>query len=317
VYLSTRSGSWVINRVWDHGEPSDLAYLNRFTFFAKSLLPWRFQNWVLERKVNKRFDHGRFGLRPAHRILEAHVTVNDELPNRIISGTVVVKPNILKFGERSVVFDDGTVAENVDTVIFATGYSFDFPLLEKGKLIEVKNNRVTLYKLMFPPELAPRNSLAIIGLIQPTGSIMPISEMQSRVFCASLAGEATLPSQEEMWKSALRSNLANSKRFLDRQRHTIQVYYVTYMDQLAKLIKVKPNIKKYVLTDNQLARKLIFHGLVPYQYRLDGPHCWHGAREAILHMEERVFNCTRTRRTPETELSQPICKFYAWKILFS
>jgi hypothetical protein len=63
-----------------------------------------------------------------------------------------------------VIFDDGTVAENVDTVIFATGYSFDFPLLEKGKLIEVKNNRVTLYKLMFPPELAPRVSCFYITI---------------------------------------------------------------------------------------------------------------------------------------------------------
>lgn len=44
----------------------------------------------MEDKVSRRFDHGRFGLKPAHRFLEAHVTVNDELPNRIISGTVIV-----------------------------------------------------------------------------------------------------------------------------------------------------------------------------------------------------------------------------------
>lgn len=29
VYLATRSGSWVMNRVWDGGEPADLAYLSR------------------------------------------------------------------------------------------------------------------------------------------------------------------------------------------------------------------------------------------------------------------------------------------------
>ena len=37
-----------------------------------------------------RFDHGRYGLKPDHRILAAHVTINDELPNRIASGTVQV-----------------------------------------------------------------------------------------------------------------------------------------------------------------------------------------------------------------------------------
>lgn len=29
VYLATRSGSWVMNRVWDRGEPADLVYLSR------------------------------------------------------------------------------------------------------------------------------------------------------------------------------------------------------------------------------------------------------------------------------------------------
>lgn len=38
---------------------------------------------------------------------------------------------------------------------------------------------------------------------------------------------------------------------------------------LAKMIKVEPNIAKYLLTDPKLAFRLIFYGLVPYQYRLD------------------------------------------------
>ncbi|KAK6043593.1 Flavin-binding monooxygenase-like protein [Cooperia oncophora] len=90
VYLATRSGSWVMNRVWDCGEPVDLAILSRFIYGFKSITPWFFQNWILERKLNKRFDHGRFGLKPKHHVLSAHVTINDELPNRIICGTVVV-----------------------------------------------------------------------------------------------------------------------------------------------------------------------------------------------------------------------------------
>lgn len=49
----------------------------------------------MENKVNRRFDHARFGVKPDHRFLEAHVTVNDELPNRIVSGTVVVSCYLL------------------------------------------------------------------------------------------------------------------------------------------------------------------------------------------------------------------------------
>lgn len=91
VYLATRSGSWIINRVWNFGEPSDLALLNRFISFTKKITPKWLQNRIMEDKINRKFDHGRFGLMPSHRFLEAHVTVNDELPNRIISGTVIVR----------------------------------------------------------------------------------------------------------------------------------------------------------------------------------------------------------------------------------
>ncbi|KAK0400447.1 hypothetical protein QR680_015248 [Steinernema hermaphroditum] len=311
VYLSTRSGSWIMNRVWDCGEPSDLAFLNRFSYFFKAVMPFRFQNWLLERKLNSRFDHGRFGLKPNHRLLQAHVTVNDELPNRIISGTVVVKPNIERFTENGIVFDDGTEVYDVDTVIFATGFSFSFPQLENGSLLKVVQNKVDLYQLMFIPELSPKNSLAIIGLIQPTGSIMPISELQARVFCGQLSGETRpLPAKEEMIKISEKRNKANQKMFIDRPRHTIQVEYVTYMDELAKLINVKPDLIKYSIKDPKLFRKLYFHGLVPYQYRLNGPHSWAGAREAILGFEERVFETTRTRKTNETMKSKPISKFY-------
>lgn len=40
------------------------------------------------------------------------------------------------------------------------------------------------------------------------------------------------------------------------------------MDELAKMIGVKPNITKYVLNDPNLARILFFHAASPYQYRL-------------------------------------------------
>ena len=131
-----------------------------------------------KKRLNNRFDHKRFSLQPKHEPLSQHPTVNDEIPNRIISGDVIVKPNILKFSETGVVFEDGT-HEPVDAVVMATGYIFGFPFLDES-VTEVKDNKVNLYKYMFPPNLA-HNKLAVIGCIQPWGAIMPISEMQSRL----------------------------------------------------------------------------------------------------------------------------------------
>lgn len=51
------------------------------------------------------------------RLFSQHPTVNDELPNRILSGTVQVKPNICRFNGSSVEFDDGSVVDDVDLVV--------------------------------------------------------------------------------------------------------------------------------------------------------------------------------------------------------
>lgn len=41
----------------------------------------------------------------------------------------------------SVIFEDGIKEQNIDTVVFATGYHFSFPFLEKSGVITVKDNR--------------------------------------------------------------------------------------------------------------------------------------------------------------------------------
>ncbi len=97
---------------------------------------------------------------------------------RIMSGSVVIKPNIKCFTKTGVEFDNGTFEDNVDAVIFATGYIFGFPCVEPG-IIDVNNNVVDLYKYTFPPNLT-HSTMAVIGCFQPLGSTMPISEMQCR-----------------------------------------------------------------------------------------------------------------------------------------
>lgn len=111
------------------------------------------------------------------RPLSQHSTVSDDLPNHIISGRVQVKPNVKEFTETDAIFEDGSREESIDVVIFPTGYSFSFPFLDG--LIEVTNNKVSLYKLVFPPDLE-KPTLAVIGLVQPLGIILPIAELQSR-----------------------------------------------------------------------------------------------------------------------------------------
>jgi len=142
------------------------------------VLPRWLRNSIAERKLNTRFDHALYGLKPNHRFDAQHITVLDELPNRIVSGSVIVKPNIKKITKTGVVFEDGSVEENIDVIIYATGYSFGFPFVEHEAL-KVVNNQVNLFKYVFPPDIQPA-TIAVIGCIQPIGAIMPAAELQIR-----------------------------------------------------------------------------------------------------------------------------------------
>ncbi|XP_009271603.1 PREDICTED: dimethylaniline monooxygenase [N-oxide-forming] 5 [Aptenodytes forsteri] len=291
VFLSTKRGTWVLHRVGDGGYPFDFSYISRFRQLLHSLLPQNASSFLLERKLNARFNHALYGLQPQHRIFHQHPTVNDDLPNCIISGRVLVKPNIQEFTETSAIFSDGT-REDIDAVVFATGYSFSFPFLEG--CVKVVENQISLYKFMFPIDLE-KPALAFIGLIQPLGPIMPISELQSRWATRIFKGLQDLPPSTNMLADITQTKEKMAERYVKSQRHTIQVDYIPYMDELACQVGVKPNLLALFLTDPKLALEVAFGPCTPYQYRLRGPGEWAGAREAILTQRQRVVRPLQTR----------------------
>ncbi len=77
--------------------------------------------------------------------IEQHPFVNDDLANRIICGSVIVKPNIKEFTAdgHGVIFDDGSKIDHVDYVLMATGFTIAFPYLDE-KILAVKENRVSV-----------------------------------------------------------------------------------------------------------------------------------------------------------------------------
>uniref|UniRef100_A0A8C3JJ47 Flavin-containing monooxygenase n=1 Tax=Calidris pygmaea TaxID=425635 RepID=A0A8C3JJ47_9CHAR len=269
VFLSTRRGAWVFNRVGDQGYPVDIVLTTRMKEFLKRLLSPSMVSNFAEKQI-----------------LDQHPTVNDDLPNRIISGRVLVKPNVQEFTETSAIFEDGT-REDIDVVVFATGYSFSFPFLEG--CVKVVENQIPLYKFMFPPHLE-KPTLAFIGLIQPLGAIMPISELQCRWATRVFKGLNKLPPRHDMEADI---------EYVKSQRHTIQVDYIPYMDELACQVGVKPNLLALFLTDPKLALEVVFGPCTPYQYRLHGPGEWAGAREAILTQRQRIIKPLQTRHVEE------------------
>ncbi|XP_070605146.1 flavin-containing monooxygenase 5-like [Erythrolamprus reginae] len=67
VFLSTRSGAWVINRVSDGGYPFDVVHFTRFRNLLFHKLPAALINQWGENKVNMKFNHENYGVKSQHR----------------------------------------------------------------------------------------------------------------------------------------------------------------------------------------------------------------------------------------------------------
>lgn len=67
MFLSTRRGAWIFNRVGDQGYPIDTILTTRLKTFLQGLLSSSITCDFMEKKLNARFDHSRYGLKPKHR----------------------------------------------------------------------------------------------------------------------------------------------------------------------------------------------------------------------------------------------------------
>jgi dimethylaniline monooxygenase (N-oxide forming) len=171
--------------------------------------------------MNNKCDHYGLGIQPSHSPLQQQPAINDELPNRIMNGTVIIKPNVDHFTKSGVVFDDGTSVSDLDVVIFATGYNIGFSFIDKS-IIPVDNNDVTLYKYVFPPQLT-KSTLAVIGCIQPIGAINAPVELQCRWVTRVFKGILKLPTESEMMNDIDKKKEESKKRFYASRRNTIEV----------------------------------------------------------------------------------------------
>ncbi|XP_063796074.1 dimethylaniline monooxygenase [N-oxide-forming] 2-like isoform X2 [Pseudophryne corroboree] len=293
VYLSTRQGSWVVSRISQHGFPIDMVFSTRCYFWITNALPNGLLTMVTEKQMNNWFDHANYGLQPEDRSLLKEPIVNDYLPSQILCGAIRVKPDVRRFTESTVVFEDGTVVEDLDEVIFATGYSISFPFLDDS-VISVDDNKVTLYKNVFPTR-HEKPTLAFLGLVRPLGSLPPVSELQARWATRIFKGIVKLPSVTKMEAHYERSMERKRKCFGKGRSQTLQTYFIEYMDEIAVEMGICPNIIHLLLRDPRLAWNVFFGPCTPYQYRLTGPGKWSGAREAILTQWSRTLNPAKTR----------------------
>ncbi|KAF8778889.1 Dimethylaniline monooxygenase like protein [Argiope bruennichi] len=312
VYLSTRSGAHVFQRAGPHGYPFDYILLRRWLYILYSILPPHIMSWFLESIfMEPQFSSNMYAVKPLNHVFSKDPVINDALASKLLSGLIKQVPDILEFTEDGVIFEGDTEVTKADAVIMATGYTWKFPFLEDGILVH-KQGRFNLYKCMYPAHLN-HGTLAFIGFVLPFGPGFPIGELQIRWATQILAGNCKLPSKEVMLNDMLKKYRYNLSRYVPNEKRSIQVDFIQYCDDIASQMGVKPNFVKMLLTDPKLFLKLFFGPSLPYQYRLQGPHSWNGARKAIMTCEERVLY-PLTKKTSE-EISENIFLVIFKKIL--
>jgi hypothetical protein len=222
VFISTRSGAWVMPK-YLFGQPiGKLVKTN-------PRLPLKVQRWLarpLPYLASGRMED--FGLpHPNHRFLEAHPTVSSELLLRLGSGDAVGKPNVEELQGDRVRFEDGT-SEQIDAIVYATGYKITFPFFDP-EFLSAPDNRFPLYKRIFVPGI---DDLAFIGFAQTVPTLFPFVELQSKLVVRYLNGEYALPSVEEMEETIRSDQERHFGRVTDRPRHTMQIDWYIYEDDI-------------------------------------------------------------------------------------
>ncbi len=226
TFIAMRRSAYIIPK-YVRGHPTDEAgapgLLTRLPLTIQRAL---FKN-ALKAAAGMPTDYGL--PEPDHKLLEAHPTVSSELLPRIGHGDVTVKPNIARFDGSEVVFDDGS-REQVDLVVYCTGYKITFPFFDPG-FVAATDNRLDLYRRVVHPD---NPGLYFIGLLQPLGAIMPLAEAQSEWVADVLEGKVSLPSSRDMHKVIERESDRMAKRYVASKRHTIQVDFHPYLRTLAR-----------------------------------------------------------------------------------
>jgi len=226
TYLAARRGAWIIPK-YIFGRPTD-------QLKNDPRVPFKIRQKVTHNLVKLYAgDPVKFGLpKPDHQFGEAHPTVSGRILDRITHGAVQVKPNIRRLDGDTVEFEDGSRV-HADVVVYCTGYKISFPFFDED-FISAKDNRIELYRRVFHPEFP---NLFFIGLLQPLGAVMPLSEAQGRWVAEYLKGEYALPPQTDVRRFIAEDFAAMQKRYVASKRHTVQVDFDDYLADLAREIK--------------------------------------------------------------------------------
>ena len=293
TYASLRHGAHVAPRYFGHDlYPLDYA-MHRFAFY----LPHFIRVKIRDYKFRSYLEHIAYkeGDGTTKLILdmldlnglneeEYFTTKSADFCTALSTKKAILKPEVKSFTTHGAIFKsittygaDSSTIEQLDAVIICTGFKTIFPFLP---ITYQSHKHLDRYNLMFHPELS---NCAFIGFVRPSGlgSIPPLAEMQSRWMSLIVSEKLKLPTKQQMIKEC---SLARKKFYAIRKfNNEMLVTYAYYLNKIAVIIGVAPNLFYLFWTDIKLWYACLMKPFTTAQYRLHGIHSkYQIARDIIL-----------------------------------
>lgn len=169
--------------------------------------------------------------------------------------------------EGKLVFQDQS-HENVDAMIFCTGYRADLPFFSSEILDQLgfqpddELQPLLLHKTVFPKNLF---GMAFVGLYR--GPYFGVMELQARWACMVFSGNLPPPSKEEITLGIAEEQKIRAMVPRPQFPHG---NYVGLCEELAQQIGVAPNLETIEIKDPDLYQKLMDGPFTVASYRLEG-----------------------------------------------
>ena len=222
------------------------------------------------------------------------LTSVDTIQSGLKSGAIKIIPAIEAFGYNSadVLLRDGTKLNDIDIVVYSTGFLLKFPFLDN--IWHPDDQELNcMYRGMLPVD---RNlqGLGFVVTEARTGTL-PVVEMQARWLGQIWAPRTVNAENGSLFSDSELKLMEKTIEEHKKNLHSLEIYNrltksFKYVESLAKDMGcLPPDPEELKSVDKELATALLHGPLVPAQYRLNGIHPWEGARDYIIEVAKHTL----------------------------
>jgi cation diffusion facilitator CzcD-associated flavoprotein CzcO len=231
AFVSLRRGYYFIPK-FIFGQPTDV-----FAHSGPHLPRWleeRVFGFLMNRILVG--DLTRYGLqKPDHPILRSHPILNTQILHHLGHGDIQARRDIKSLDGHTVHFVDGT-SEEIDLIVWATGYDKRFPFLPESE-VGGHPDALDLYLNVFHRR---HPDLFFMGLFETDGAAYGLAGTQADLVAAYLDANLPGPTRAafDRQRASDRPDLRGGVHYVDSVRHTYYVKARAYEKVLRKAARV-------------------------------------------------------------------------------